>query len=162
MSFRLPLRPLAFSALLVSAAVAVAWTRPLPVTASERLVVVDEEDLEHLMEEMDKNFEAVLAAIEKKEAAPALELLTKMQLACISAKTLTPPKLRTIEEKGKAAFVAGYRKQMMTLLKGWADLEIALVDANFDAAKKLTDEIDSLKSGAHDTYKKMPRKQPAK
>ena len=158
MSFRLPLRPVAFSALLLSAAVAVAWIQPDSAAAPTAWTSGAEDDLEEIMEGMDKNFEAVYASIEKKEAAPALELMSKMQIACISAKTLTPPKLRTIEEKDKAAFVTGYRKQMMTLLKGWADLEIALLDGDFDKAKKLAEEMDGMKKSSHDVYKKMPRK----
>jgi len=158
MSFRLPLRPVACLALLLSAALAVAWIQPESGPAPAAWVATAEDDLEGIMEGMDKNFEAVYASIEKKEAAPALELMSKLQLACISAKTLTPPKLKTVEEKDKAAFMAGYRKQMMSLLKGWADLEIALLDGDFDQAKKLAEGIDDMKKTGHDTYKKLPRK----
>src|SRR5687767_11512934 len=61
------------------------------------------DELEEVMEGLDKNFEAVIAAIEKKDGPAGLELMAKLQQACISAKTLTPPKLRTVEEKDKAA-----------------------------------------------------------
>jgi soluble cytochrome b562 len=162
MTTRLPIRPLALCSLLACAAIAVSWSRPPASVVITSAPAVSVDDLEEIMESLDKNFEAVLASIEKKEAAPALELTTKMQQACISAKTLTPPKLRTVEEKDKAAFVAGYRKQILTLLKATADLEIALVDGVFVQAKKVADEIDAMQSSGHDTYKKMPRNKPAK
>ncbi len=155
MAFRLPLRPLVLTALLASAAVAVSWAAPLQEKAA---AAAEGEDLEEVMHGIDKNFEAVNAAIEKKDKAAALELTTKLQLACISAKTLTPPKLRTIEEKDKAAFIAGFRKGILGMLKSTADLEIALVDGNFDEAKKVAESMDASKKTNHDTYKKMPRK----
>jgi len=161
MSFRMPLRPLLLSALLVSGAVAYAWPSPAPRGELAPIVASEgegEEDLEEIMHGIDKNFEAVVAAIEKKEGPTGLEMMTKLEQSCISAKVLTPPKLRTIEEKDKAAFVAGYRKQMLVLLKYMADLEMALVDNNFEEAKKVADQIDAHKKASHDVYKKMPRK----
>ena len=110
------------------------------------------------MHGMEKAYEAVITAIEKKDAPAALALMSKIQQSCISAKTLTPPKLKTVEEKDKAAFIAGFRKQMMMLLKASADLEIALIDGELDKAAKITEEIDALQKSGHDTYKKMPRK----
>ena len=68
------------------------------------------------------------------------------------------PKLRTIEEKDKAAFIAGYRKGVLGLLKSSADLEIALIDGNFEEAKKVAAAMDAEKKAGHDAYKKMPRK----
>lgn len=155
MSFRLPLRPLVLTALLASGAIAVSWATP---TGAQLVTVTEGDDLEDVMHSLDKNFEAVYAAIEKKDAAAGLELMTKMQQACIAAKTLTPPKIRTIEEQDKAAFIAGYRKQMMVLLKATADLEIALIDGNFEEAKKVAEQMDAAKKTGHDAYKKMPRK----
>jgi len=148
------------TALLATGAVAVAWTNPpardvpVPVGVGEG----EGDDLEDIMHGIDKNFEAALAAIEKKDAATAMELATKLEQGCIGAKVLTPPKLRTIEEKDKAAFVAGYRKQMLMLLKLTADLEMTLVDNDFEKAKKVADEIDAHKKASHDVYKKMPRR----
>ncbi len=144
MAFRIPLRPLAFSALLASTAVAVAWTRPAPASDVPPIVASEGDDLEGIMKGIDKNFEATLAAIEKKDAAAAMDLVTKIQQGCISAKTFTPPKIKTVEEKDKPAFVAGFRKQILTLLKSTADLEIAIVDNDFDKAKKIGDEIDAI------------------
>lgn len=144
------------TALLASAAVAVSWATPAKAPAS--VAREEGEELEDVMHGIDKNFEAVNAAIEKKDAAAALELTTKIQLACISAKTLTPPKLRTIEEKDKAAFTAGFRKGVLGLLKSTADLEIALVDGNFEKAKEVAAAMDAEKKAGHDVYKKMPRK----
>ena len=71
---------------------------------------------------------------------------------------LATPKLRIIEEKDKAAFVAGYRKGVLSLLKATADFEIALIDNDFDKAKKLAEEMDAVKKSSHEVYKKMPRK----
>jgi hypothetical protein len=160
MAFRIPLRPLVLSTLLVSGAVAVAWTKPVTRDVSVPVGVGegDGEDLEDIMHGIDKNFEAAIAAIDKKDGPAGMELTTKLEQSCLSAKVLNPPKLRTVEEKDKAAFVAGYRKQMLTLLKGFADLETAFVDNDFEKAKKVAEEIDGIKKAGHDAYKKMPRK----
>ena len=158
MAFRTQLRPLILPALLASAAITVAWTNPPSPNTAASIEVGEEEELEDIMHGIDKNFEAVMAAIEKKDAPGAMELTTKLQQSCISAKTFTPPKLKTVEEKDKPAFIAGYRKQMLTLLKSMADLEIALVDNDFEKAKKVGGDIDAIKKTGHDTYKKMPRK----
>lgn len=159
MSIRLPLRPVALCTLLASAAVAVAWNRPVTAAATPMtLAAGEEEELEEVMEGLDKNFEAALAAIEKKDGPAAIELAGKMQMAAMAAKTMTPPKLRIIEEKDKAAFVAGYRKGVLSLLKATADFEIALIDNDFDKAKKLAEEMDAVKKSSHEVYKKMPRK----
>ena len=159
MSFRIPLRPLAFSAILASAAVAVAWTRPAP--PSDLLVPIqgkEGDDLEGLMKGIEKNFDAADAAIEKKDAATAMDLMTKIEQSCITAKTMTPPNIKTVEDKDKPAFQTGYRKQILTLLKSTADMEMALADGDFDKAKKVADDIDAEKKAGHDAYKKMPRK----
>lgn len=158
MAIRAPLRVLTLSALLASAVVTVAWTRPVQEKGPPPASAKEGGDLEDVMHGIDKNFEAVIAAIEKKDGPAALELMTKLEQGVLSARLLTPPKLRTVEEKDKPAFVAGYRKQMMTLLKAMADLEIALIDGKLDDAQKLTDEIDNIKKSGHDAYKKMPRK----
>ncbi|HUR28679.1 MAG TPA: cytochrome b562 [Planctomycetota bacterium] len=159
MTFRKSLRPLVLSALLVGGAVAVASTNPsLGRSAPESAGEGEGDDLEEVMQGIDKNFEAATKAIENKDGPAALELMTKLEQGCIGAKILTPPKLRTIEEKDKAAFIAGYRKQVLVMLKSMVDLEIALVDNDFEKAKKVADEIDSQKKMGHDTYKKMPRK----
>ncbi|HTF91092.1 MAG TPA: cytochrome b562 [Planctomycetota bacterium] len=158
MSLRIPLRPLACSALLLSAAIAVAWAKPATREPLAPIVASQGDELEDIMHGIDKNFEAAIEAIEKKDGVVALELMTKLQQGCISAKSMTPPKIKTVEEKDKPAFVAGYRKQMLTLLKSIADLEIALVDNDFDKAKKVAEEIDAVKKSGHDAYKKMPRK----
>src|SRR5436190_1070179 len=106
MSFRVPLRPLIFSGLLASAALAVAWTTPAAPSLAQQGPPPKEGregkeggDLEDVMHGMDKAFEEVIAAIEKKDAPAALALMSKMQQACITAKTMTPPKIRTVEEK---------------------------------------------------------------
>ena len=161
MQLRLPLRTLLLPALLVSAAVAVAWTNGAVSHAAPAAVVaagLEGDELEDVMNGIDKNFEAVLQAIEKKDAAAALDLVSKIQQGVVSAKTLPPPKLRTIEEKDKAAFQAGYRKELMNLLKATADLDIALVDGDLAKAKGLAEQIDGLKKSSHEVYKKMPRK----
>ena len=160
MSLRKSLRPLVLSALLVSGAVAVASTQPFATDGTLREIASEGqgEDLEEVMHGIDKNFEAALVAIEKKDGPAALELMTKLEQGCLGAKILTPPKLRTIEEKDKAAFIAGYRKQVLAMLKALVDLEIALVDNDFEKAKTLADEIDAMKKAGHDVYKKMPRK----
>lgn len=155
MKLHAALRPLAILGLLSVGAFAVTSagsTLPGPLSPA-----VVEGDLEESMEAMDQAFEAVLAAIEKKDADAAMDPIGKMQAGCLQAKTMHPPKLRTVEDKEKAAFLAGYRKEMLVLLKVTADLEIALIDKDFEKAKKLTDEIDGMQKQAHDTYKKMPR-----
>lgn len=124
--------------------------------AQPRALAVDE--LEAVMEKLDENLEAVVAAIDKKDAAAGLELMTKLQQGCITAKTMTPPKTKTVGEKDKALFLAGYRKQLMHLLKAMADLEIALIDGDFAKATETIEQIDKLKKSGHDDFKKLPRK----
>ena len=154
MTFRAPLLAFAFPLVLALGAAGLATPRAEPSPPAVSLA----DELEEVMEGMEKNFEAVIAAIEKKDAPAGLELMAKIQQACISAKTLTPPKLRTVEEKDKAAFVAGYRKQVLTLLKATADLEIALIDSDFVKAGELVEQIDAMQKTGHDEYKKLPRK----
>lgn len=159
MSIRVPVRSLALPALLITAAVAVAFANPLQRPEGGRPPQREGGgELEHVMESIDKNFEAVLQSIEKKDAAAALELVSKIQSGVIESKSMLPPKLRTIEEKDQAAFKAGYRKELMTLLKLTADLDIALVDGDLEKAKAVAEQIDAQKKSSHEVYKKMPRK----
>ncbi|MBK8180918.1 MAG: hypothetical protein IPK67_18905 [Planctomycetes bacterium] len=158
MSFRLPHVFLLLPALLVPAVFAFGWNDGEASAAAVPAAISAEEELEELMHGIDKDFEAVVQSIEKKDAAAALELVLKIQTAGVSAKTMMPPKLRTIEEKDKAAFKVGYRKELNSLLKATADLDNALLDGDMEKAKQVAEQIDALKKSSHEVYKKMPRK----
>lgn len=115
-------------------------------------------DLEKAMEAIDEGVDALQAAVEKKDAPAALELVAKIESSILIAKLQTPPKTKSIEEKAQAEFVSGFRKSVAALLKTFCDAEIALCDADFTKASAALEEAQRLKKAGHDQYKKGKKK----
>jgi hypothetical protein len=119
--------------------------------------VAIDSDLEKAMQAIDEGVDALEAAVEKKDAPAALELVAKIESSILIAKLQTPPKTKSIEEKGQAAFVSGFRKSVAGLLKTFCDAEIALCDADFTKAGAALEEAQRLKKAGHDQYKKKKK-----
>jgi hypothetical protein len=117
----------------------------------------DDEDtpLERAMQSMQnaqKRLEKVLAS---KDLAGALPLVLDMQRATIAARVETPPRAQEINDAAKRAeFLAGFRKQLITLDKALCDLETAAIDGKLDEATHIYDSVvKPMKKDGHAKYK---------
>jgi hypothetical protein len=115
-------------------------------------------DLEKAMGAIDEDFDLLRGALQKKDAAASLELTAKIQTQILAAKVLAPSKAKSVEEAARPAFVAGFRKQLVGLLKAFCDLETAVIDGDFAQAETRAGEIERLRKAGHDEYKKKGRK----
>jgi soluble cytochrome b562 len=125
--------------------------------ASSAPAVAIEDELEKAMDTIDQGVESLQGAIEKKDAAGALEHVSRVQSAILEAKLLQPPKTKTVEEKARPAFLNGFRKSLSDLLKHFCDVEMAVCEGDFAKAGSALGEVQRLKKAGHDEYKKMKK-----
>lgn len=112
-------------------------------------------DLESSMQMLQSSTKRLDKALEKGEMEAVLKTTLDMQRAVQDAKTQTPDKAGTITDaKEKAAFVLGFRKQLISLERSLLDLELAALDGKTDEAKKIfNDTIKPMKKDGHAKYK---------
>lgn len=94
-------------------------------------------------------------AFDKGDLEAVARLAVEMEKAVWDAKTQTPEKADSISDaKEKAAFVVGFRKQLIQLEKALLDMETAALDGKAEDAKKLYNEtIKPMKKEGHARYK---------
>ena len=111
--------------------------------------------LDGAMQALNGGMKRMNKAFEKSDLEAVLKTAVDMQQAVLTAKTGTPEKAATLADaKEKAAFVLGFRKQLITLQKALLDLEIAALDGKTDEAKKIFSEtIAPMKKEGHSKYK---------
>lgn len=111
--------------------------------------------LEDSMQMLQGDTKKLDKAIDKGDMDAVAKLAVDMQKAVWDAKTKTPEKAEAITDaKEKAAFVLGFRKQLILLEKALLDLEVAGLDGKADDAKKIFNEtIKPMKKEGHSRYK---------
>lgn len=111
--------------------------------------------LEDSMQMLQGGMKRLEKALEKGEMETVLKTAVDMQGAAHAAKTQTPERAADMkDEKAKAEFVLGFRKQMITLEKALLDLENAALDNKIEDIKKIvTDSLKPLKKDGHAKYK---------
>lgn len=114
-----------------------------------------ENPLEQAMESMQGAEKRLGKALKEKDLAAALPLVVEMERAAQAAKVETPPKAdEIVDAKQKAAFIAGFRKQVIGLQKALCDLEVAAIDGKADDASRIFETvIKPAKKEGHAKYK---------
>lgn len=114
-----------------------------------------EGSLEDVMQGLQAGHQRLGKALDKKDVPAALGIVADMQTSAHAAKHEVPSKAAELkDEPAKAAFLLGYKKQMIELERTLLDIENALLDGKPEDAKKLSDEkLKSLKKAGHDKYK---------
>jgi soluble cytochrome b562 len=144
-------------AALVSAPIAFAAVQgpPKPEGKPESREHHDEGGLDGAMQALNGGMKRMNKAFEKPDLEAVIKTAVEMQQAVATAKTGTPEKAAAMTDaKEKAAFVLGFRKQLITLQKSLLDLETAALDGKTDEAKKIfTETIAPMKKEGHSKYK---------
>lgn len=111
--------------------------------------------LEGSMQMLQSDTKKLDKALEKGDMDAVIKTTLEMQKAVHDGKTEMPEKAGTITDaKEKAAFVLGFRKQLISLEKSLLDLEVAALDGKTDDAKKIfNDTIKPMKKEGHAKYK---------
>jgi len=111
--------------------------------------------LESSMQVLQGSTKKLDKALEKGDMPAVLTIVLEMQKGVHDGKLETPEKAGAITDaKEKAAFVLGFRKQMITLEKALLDLEVAALDGKAEDAKKIFNEtIKPMKKEGHGKYK---------
>lgn len=114
-----------------------------------------EAGLDSAMQSLNGAMKRMNKAFEKPDLEAVAKTAVDMQKAVLAAKIEAPAKAdEQTDEKAKAAFVLGFRKQMITLNRALLDLEILALDGKADEAKKLfTETIAPMKKEGHSKYK---------
>ena len=111
--------------------------------------------LEDSMQMLQSNTKKLDKALDKGDLETVAKLAVEMEKAVWDAKTKSPEKADAITDaKEKAAFVLGFRKQLIQLEKALLDMETAALDGKADDAKKIyNDTIKPMKKEGHARYK---------
>jgi soluble cytochrome b562 len=115
----------------------------------------EEAGLEGAMQALNGAMKRMGKAIEKPDLEAVAKTAVEMQKAVLAAKVEKPEKTaEQADDKAKAAFVLGFRKQMITLERALLDLETAALDGKADEAKKIFAEtVAPMKKEGHGKYK---------
>jgi soluble cytochrome b562 len=111
--------------------------------------------LEDSMQILQSDTKKLDKAFDKGDLETVAKLAVEMEKAVWDAKTKTPEKADAITDaKEKAAFVLGFRKQLIQMEKALLDMETAALDGKTDEAKKIyNDTIKPMKKEGHARYK---------
>jgi hypothetical protein len=111
--------------------------------------------LEDSMQMLQSNTKKLDKAFDKGDLETVAKLAVEMEKAVWDAKTKSPEKADAITDaKEKAAFVLGFRKQLIQMEKALLDMETAALDGKADDAKKIyNDTIKPMKKEGHARYK---------
>lgn len=141
-------------AMLVSAPIAFA-TAQHPEGKPEAKEHHEEGGLDTAMQAINGAVKRMNKALEKPDLEAVAKTAVEMQKAVLAAKVETPEKAAAqTDAKAKAAFVLGFRKQMITLERALLDLETAALDGKAEDAKKIFNEtILPMKKEGHGKYK---------
>lgn len=99
-----------------------------------------------------KDLRTSLGDPEQRDAA--LEQLTSLQSALVTAKSETPSKAADLEGDDLTQFMDGYRHQLISLLTATLEIEGMVLDgADKDELQRKLKELGAIKQAGHDAYK---------
>jgi hypothetical protein len=115
----------------------------------------EEGGLDSAMQAINGAVKRMNKALEKGDLDAIAKTAVDMQKAVLAAKTQTPEKAGAQSDaKAKAAFVLGFRKQMIAMERALLDVETAALDGKAEDAKKIFNEtILPMKKEGHGKYK---------
>ena len=110
--------------------------------------------LEQAMKQMSEALKTLEKGVSAENQAAALDELTKFENALIAAKGQVPDAAAKIDDKKRAAFVAEYRKTLVTTLRLALDAESAIVEGKYkDADGLIRNKLAAQKSAGHSKFK---------
>ena len=131
---------------------AFAWLAPRSASAAPAARANDA--IEAAMGEMNAALKTLGKGVTAENAAASLETIARFQAAVLRAKVETPDSATAVEEKKRAEFVAGFRKQLTQALELSCQAEIALLDGKYKEAEGVfKNKLPAVKSAGHDKYK---------
>jgi len=118
-----------------------------------------ETELETTMGKMNGAFRKLRRQVlDASKNAESLELVASMRAASVKSTELIPALAADKPEAERAAFVAGYKKQMQEFMAALAPLEAALKANNNAEAEKLVAGLGAMQKKGHKEYKKPDEK----
>jgi hypothetical protein len=118
-----------------------------------------EESLHDVMETMKDRMKSLAAACAAKSKDPALAAVTDMQRLMLVAKAFEPDTVADKPEAERPAFLVDYRKHVVRAIKELAEVELDVLDGNFDSAtKRVETNLVDLRDESHDEFKKKRRR----
>jgi hypothetical protein len=113
----------------------------------------EESPLHEAMEHMNAALRKADRALKAGDAATALAGLSEFQRNVVAAKTELPPKAETVPETERAAFVAGYRRTLIDVLRISCDVEQALVEGRLDDARvAFAEKLRPMETTGHERF----------
>jgi len=116
----------------------------------------EESELYQKMEEMQGYYRNLGRGLRRPSADDLPEFLNdtqQLQLLTVQTKSLIPSKTAEIPEDERSAFILAYRQLQLETLRTLIALEEALLEADFEAADAVFDEVKKLRSEGHEAFK---------
>lgn len=140
---------------LAPAAVPSAAVAPAALQDGGEEVAVEEEDpLDESMMQLKGGTRALRGLMARGDVEGCLRVVSNMQAATIVAKGETPHTAEEQPEDGREAFIADYRRTMLTLLEHLISLERAMLDGDMEAAETIFKEsVRPMEKQGHQRFK---------
>jgi molybdopterin converting factor small subunit len=116
--------------------------------------VLGEKTLEDVMQGLKEKLKQLSAALEGKKQQDALVAVGEMQRLVQLAKTHEPKNLNDTPKAGRPAQVVAFRKDLIGMLRELADVEVEVLDEQYDAAlAKVNGQVIQMRDAGHKKYK---------
>lgn len=144
--------------LLIAAAALLAALCLAPATASAHNHEGDEKESElyKKMEEMQDHYRSLGRGLRRPSAEDLpgfLDNVQQLQVLTVQTKTMIPSMASSVPEEERPTFVLAYRQKQLDTLRSLIDLEEALLEADFEKADELFDEVKKHRSEGHESFK---------
>jgi hypothetical protein len=127
-----------------------------PAVASKTAVPQEVEEVSPLVEAMEilHDNERIMKKALKGEGdfAKALVAVVGMQDGAQKAKVLTPPMMETLDAPKRAAFLKGYRLEMIAMTKDLLDLEVLILENKLEESRTKFREVRDHEGVGHERY----------
>lgn len=113
----------------------------------------EEGPLHDAMESLNRGMRSLRRSVgDPEKAAENLELLRGMQKSALEALPLCPEPFQPLSDLEQRAWRIGYERKILAVADGLLQLELAIAEGRFDAAKEIYSHLGGLKKEGHDTY----------